>query len=243
MYTTQATQRGETRCHLPIHDQKKIKARVRQTHLGDPAYVGLKKDFTLAKYKIHRSSCYAPSSNESDQDDFDHEALLIEPTNVTNCNKLVHRPQHNHGRTDHGLKQINHGKIIGNILAGDIHKTCLTHQNHKWRWLPQHKKIIHRRQVDTTDTTGEHHDSHHLYSKQFVSFFCSCESFFVQHVQTCPRIFRCIGKRERKASSLLSNDSEKISDNGADMDYNAALPTGIPSWRRLQARRLVSARF
>ena len=26
--------------------------------------------------------------------------------NVTNCSKQVH-PQHNHGRTDHGLKQIN----------------------------------------------------------------------------------------------------------------------------------------
>ena len=30
--------------------------------------------------------------------------------------------------------------------------------------------------MDTTDTIGEHHDSHHIYSKKFVSFFCSCES-------------------------------------------------------------------
>ena len=35
----------------------------------------------------------------------------------------------NHGRTDPGLKQINHGKIMGNIFAGDIHKTCGTHQS------------------------------------------------------------------------------------------------------------------
>ena len=39
---------------------------------------------------------------------------------------------------------------------------------------------------------------------------------FSKHEQTCPRIFRCIGKRETKASSLHSN---------ADMDCHAVLPT------------------
>ena len=34
-----ATQLGETRCHLSIHHQRKIKARVRHVHLGDPANV------------------------------------------------------------------------------------------------------------------------------------------------------------------------------------------------------------
>ena len=31
--------------------------------------------------------------------------------------------------------------------------------------------------MDTIDTVGEHHDSHNNYSKQFVNFFYSCESF------------------------------------------------------------------
>ena len=53
---------------------------------------------------------------------------------------------------------------------------------------------------------GEHHGSHHACSKQFASFFCSCESFIFRHEQTCWGIFRCIGKRETKPSSLRTND-------------------------------------
>ena len=64
------------------------------------------------------NSVYAPSTNEGD-----------ESTNVTNCHGQVHQPQHNHGRTDHGLKKINHGNVIGNVLDGNIHKTSGTHQN------------------------------------------------------------------------------------------------------------------
>ena len=40
-----------------------------------------------------------------------------------------------------------------------------------------HKRIIHRGQMDKTDTTGQHHDAHHTHSKQLVSLFCGCESF------------------------------------------------------------------
>ena len=54
---------------------------------------------------------------------------MIEPTNVINCPREFHQPQHHHGQTDHGLKEINHSKVICNILAGDIHKTCGTHQS------------------------------------------------------------------------------------------------------------------
>ena len=33
--------------------------------------------------------------------------------------------------------------------------------------------------MDTTDTNGEHHDSHHIYyAMQLVSFFYGCDSFF-----------------------------------------------------------------
>ena len=57
------------------------------------------------------------------------EPSVVKPTNVTNCPRQVHQPQHNHGQTDHGLKQINQCKVIGDIVAGDIHKTCGTHQS------------------------------------------------------------------------------------------------------------------
>ena len=37
-----------------------------------------------------------------------------------------------HGRMDHGLKcRIDHGKVIGNILGGDIRKTCGTLSEHR----------------------------------------------------------------------------------------------------------------
>ena len=48
---------------------------------------------------------------------------------MTNCSRKVHQPPHNHGQTDHGLKQINHGKVIGNILVGDTHKNYGTQQS------------------------------------------------------------------------------------------------------------------
>ena len=63
--------------------------------------------------------------------------------------------------------------------------------------------------MDTTYTTGQHHDSHHIYLKQFISLFCSCESFIFQHEQTCRRIFR---------------HANKIYDKNADMDDHAVPP-------------------
>ena len=74
------------------------------------------------------SSVYAPSS-ETDSDDSEFGASWIETINVPNCPKQVHQPQHNHGRMDHGLQEINHGNVIGNIVGGDIRKTCATHQH------------------------------------------------------------------------------------------------------------------
>ena len=81
--------------------------------------------------------------------------------------------------------------------------------------------------MDTTDTVGEHHESHHMYSKQFVSFFCSCESFIFGQEQICGIIFRYIGQREAKASPLLRTACERereTSDKNADMDCHAVPP-------------------
>ena len=133
------------------------------------------------------------------------EPSLIESITVPNCPRHVHQPQHNHGRMDHGLKQINHGKVVGNMLAGSEYHNC--------RWQLTNKRITHQRQIDTTVTIGEHHDSHHIFSKQFVSFFCCGEPCTFQHEYTCWRIFRHIGQREAKASSLLRTITQYFDQN------------------------------
>ena len=43
--------------------------------------------------------------------------------------KISSRAHHNHGRAYHGIKEINHGMVTGNIMAREIHKTDGTHQN------------------------------------------------------------------------------------------------------------------
>ena len=75
--------------------------------------VELSKSCTLANCQIHQTAVdLPPLTNESDEDDF--EPSLIDPTNVTNCPKQVHQPQHKRG-----LKcQINHGKVICNMKVG-----------------------------------------------------------------------------------------------------------------------------
>ena len=90
----------------------------------------LSKDFTLADLQIHQTAVSMPHQpTKVTRTTSIREPSLIEPTNVTKCPKQVHQLQHNRGWSDHGLKQIRHGKIIGNILVENIHKTCGTHQN------------------------------------------------------------------------------------------------------------------
>ena len=72
--------------------------------------------------------------------------------------------------------------------------------------------------MDTTDTTGEHHDSHHTHSKQFVSCFCRCESFILRQEQTCWRIFRYIGELEAKSQFIAQDCSRE------------KLATRMPTW-------------
>ena len=91
---------------------------------------GLRKDFGFVNCQIHQPvfPSHRQRTKVTRRTSF-MELSLIEPTNLTNCPRQVHQPQHNHGRTDHGLQLIRHGKVIGNILFGDIHKTCGTHLN------------------------------------------------------------------------------------------------------------------
>ena len=53
----------------------------------------------------------------------------MEPSTDRNDQRAQLSQQHNQVRSDHGLNQINHVKVVGNILAGEIIKTCGTHQS------------------------------------------------------------------------------------------------------------------
>ena len=56
--------------------------------------------------------------------DFDCRALMDRNDQRAHLSQTGSSTKHNHGRTDHGLKcRINHGKVIGNIMGGDIRKT------------------------------------------------------------------------------------------------------------------------
>ena len=109
--------------------------------------------------------------------------------------------------------------VIGNVLAGDIHKTCGTHQNttvggghldtvgsftgDRWTQLTLLVNIM-------TQTTF-------LHSNLSVSF-CCCESIIFRQEQTCDRIFRYIGEREAK-SQFIAQDC-----------LREKLATKVPTW-------------
>ena len=65
---------------------------------------------------------------------------------------------------------------------------------------------------------------------------------FSQHEQTCRRIFRCIGKRETKATSLHSDVCEENWRQECRHGLSHSTSTRSQSWRRLWAWRHVSAR-
>ena len=65
--------------------------------------------------------------------------------------------------------------------------------------------------MDTTDTFGQHHNSDQNYSKQFVSFFCSCD--FTKSA--------CAKQKPVRCSGLITRPTR---DNNVDMDDHAVLP-------------------
>ena len=68
--------------------------------------------------------------------------------------------------------------ILYPIISNQVHRHNTAAGRHP------NKRILHRRQMNTTDTVGQQHDSPDIYSKQFDSFFCGCQSFIFLHEQT-----------------------------------------------------------
>ena len=89
--------------------------RAQHSHVGDTIPITV----IIFGGMVQDSTCLSepPSTSERDSDDFDFGAFIDRAN------------QSSHGQSDHGTKQINRGKVIGNTMAGDIRKTCGTHQN------------------------------------------------------------------------------------------------------------------
>ena len=74
------------------------------------------KNSTIVNYQTHQTALFVPSTNESHEDDFDFRAFVDRADQRDQFPKQVHQSQHNHC-----LKyQINHGKVNGKIVGGDI---------------------------------------------------------------------------------------------------------------------------
>ena len=177
-------------------------------------------DFALANSQIHQTAVFMPHSPTVTQTTSILEPSWIGTISVTDCRKQVQKKKKTHNMGVWIMASNTKSFMARSLAILWVRPNRVPH----WRWQLQYKRIIHKEQMDTTGTTGHHHDAHHIYSKQIVGFFCGCESFIFQHEQTCRGIFRCIGKRETKPSSLRCNDGGDINDKNADMDFHAVPP-------------------
>ena len=82
----------------------------------------LNTDLTLEHFQIHQTAVFMHHPPTATQTTSIMNPSWIETISVPMCPKQVHQPQHNHGRADHGPRQMSHGNFIGNILAWDIRR-------------------------------------------------------------------------------------------------------------------------
>ena len=133
------------------------------------------------------------------------------------------------------ISSTNFARSLAIFWVGTSQDSWDPSEYHNWRLLYCDKRIIHQRQMDTADSTSQHHVAHNIYLKQFVIPFCGCQSFIFQHEQTCWSIFRCICKRETKASSLHRNDCEEVERPVCRYGLPRSTSNRLQSSRRLQA--------
>ena len=169
--------------------------------------------------------------------------LLIErrlmPTNVVNYLRPNHQLERNHGQTDHGIKEMNHGKVTGNTTAGDIHKNCGTNQDttignaylrttrsftgDRWTQLTQLVNIM----TQTTFTQSNSSDSSAVVNSSFSSMSKRARESFATSASAKQKRVHC----------------EKNSRRGGRHGLPRSNSTRISSWSRLQAWTPVSARL
>ena len=132
------------------------------------------------------SSCSAPWTNGSDEDEFDYGAFIDRATAYANQRNQL--PLADSSATTESWANGSWYRRAQSWQS-DWQNYSWGHSQDQWNpseyhnlwWIALHRSIIHRTQIDTADTVGEHQDSHNIHPKQFVSFFCCCESRICQH--------------------------------------------------------------
>ena len=88
-----------------------------------------------------------------------------------------------------------------------------------------YKRIIQRRQMDTTDTTGQQYDAHHIHPKQFVSCFSSCQFFISSMSKRAGESFASSASAKQKPVHCSGLAAKKINDRTAGRDRVRPRPT------------------
>ena len=148
------------------------------------------------------SSCYAPSSNGSDEDDFDYGPFIDQ------ANKRDQLPQTGSSTTTQSWATGSRSETNQSWQHfGEGHSQDLWNPSeyHNWRWLPEHKRIIHRRPMDTT--------SEQLWIRYFPAWVNEPENPFPTSTGAKQKQIHCSAMKARE-----------IDDENADMDYHAVPP-------------------
>ena len=148
------------------------------------------------------SSCCAPSSNGSDEDDFDYGPFIDQ------ANKRDQLPQTGSSTTTQSWATGSRSETNQSWqYFGEGHSQDLWNPSeyHNWRWLPEHKRIIHRRQMDTT--------SEQLWIRYFPAWVNEPENPFPTSTSAKQKPVHC--------SAMIARE---IDDESADMDNHAVPP-------------------
>ena len=160
------------------------------------------------------------------------EPSLVELTNVTKCTKQVHQPKLNHGRMD----QVNHGKVIGNMMDGGTYKTCGTHQSTAigGGYLIQKGSFARDRWTHLTllfkiTTHTSFHQSNLSVTLAIVNPLFSSMS------KNAGESFAASANAKQKPVHCTAMIARKLNDKNDDMDYPAVLPPEYRAGGRRQS--------
>ena len=78
--------------------------------------------------------------------------------------------------------------------------------------------------MDTSDTVGEHHDSHCIYPQEFVSFFCSMNPVFSNMSKRAGESFATSASAKQKPVHCSAMIARKMFDKNATWTIYHAVP-------------------
>ena len=145
----------------------------------------LNTDFTLANYRIHQTAVFMfhpPTGTQT--------TSMVEPSEIETSN--VPKWFINHNRITSVRVMVSNKSIMERSMA-----TSWVGTNTRLMELIKSttsgggdldtRGSFTRDRWTQTDTIGQHHDAHHIYSKQCVSLLRGCKSSIFQHEQNVPQ--------------------------------------------------------